>query len=162
MNSEHGGCIMVPREDGYTRYATCLYFTSSRSKSFDDDDRIYTKLSAERVAELAKDHRESGGRVDVHSITAEEVLEQTNKVFAPYKVRFASALAWFAVWKSKSSFPFSHHPYSQNILILTFPVSERVARFFSSPDLRVHLGGDAAQVTPSSILSALPSTKAPH
>lgn len=88
----------------------CLYFSSSRSGGFDDfDDRIYTKLSAERVAELAKDHREAGGRVDVHSITAEEVLEQTNKVFAPYKVSFASPLSWFAVWKSQSSFPFSHH-----------------------------------------------------
>lgn len=64
--------------------------------------RIYTKLSAQRVKELAEDRREAGGRVDAHSITAEEVLEQTNKVFAPYTVKFASSLSWFAVWKSES------------------------------------------------------------
>lgn len=94
----------------------CLSFSSSqRSRCTDFDDRIYTKLSAERVTELAKDRREAGGRVDVHSITAEEVLEQTNKVFAPYKVRFASPLSWFAVWKSKSFFHFSHPPYDSNI-----------------------------------------------
>jgi phenol 2-monooxygenase (NADPH) len=40
---------------------------------------------------------------------------------APYKVDFASQLSWFAVWK----------------------VNERVARNFSSPDQRVHIGGDA-------------------
>ncbi|MCJ1479557.1 hypothetical protein MMC13_008243 [Lambiella insularis] len=102
MSTEHGGCIVVPREDGYTR--------------------LYTQLSAGRVQELAEEHRESIGRVDAHSITAEEVLEQTNKIFAPYKMSFASPLSWFAVWK----------------------ISERVARSFSSPDLRVHLGGDAA------------------
>lgn len=31
-----------------------------------------------------------------------------------------------------------------SVFQLTSPVSERVARSFSSPDLRVHLGGDAA------------------
>lgn len=104
LNREHGGCIVIPREDGYTR--------------------IYTRLDAERVKELAEDRREAGGRVDVHSITPDELLEQTNKVFAPYTVRFAAPLAWFAIWK----------------------VSERAARTFSSPDLRVHIGGDAAHV----------------
>lgn len=43
---------------------------------------------------------EAGGRVDVHSITPEEVLEQANRIFSPYKLRFASSLSWFAVWKS--------------------------------------------------------------
>ena len=61
--------------------------------------RIYTRLSAKHVKELAEDRREAGGRVDVHSITPEELLEQTNKVFAPYTVRFASPLSWFAIWK---------------------------------------------------------------
>ena len=77
-----------------------LSFQSSQLA--DENGRIYTKLSAERVQELAEDRREVGGRVDVHSITAEEVLEQTNKVFAPYKVKFAAPLSWFAVWKSRS------------------------------------------------------------
>ncbi|KAI9672616.1 MAG: hypothetical protein M1831_000051 [Alyxoria varia] len=104
MNTEHGACIIVPREEGYTR--------------------IYTKLSAERVKELAEDRRESGGRVDAQSITPEEILEQTNKVMAPYYVRFAGPISWFAVWK----------------------ISERVARYFSTPDMRIHLGGDAAHV----------------
>ena len=64
--------------------------------------RIYTRLSPERVKELAEDRREAGGRVDVHSITPEELLEQTNKVFAPYTVRFAGPLSWFAIWKGWS------------------------------------------------------------
>ena len=77
-------------------------FSSQISHFTDRDGRIYTKLSAERVQELAEDHREAGGRVDIHSVTAEEVLEQTNKVFTPYKVEFAAPLSWFAVWKSES------------------------------------------------------------
>ena len=68
--------------------------------------------------------QESGGRVDVHSITPDEVLAQANKIFAPWTLKFAAPLSWFAVWK----------------------VSERVARSFSSPDHRVHIAGDAAHV----------------
>ena len=44
---------------------------------------------------------EAGGNVDVHTITPEEVLEQANKIFAPYTLKFAAPLSWFAVWKSK-------------------------------------------------------------
>lgn len=85
-----------------------FFVSFSRSSRFADlNDRIYTKLSAETVQTLAKDRRESGGRVDVHSITAEQVLEQANKVFAPYKISFAAPLSWFAVWKSESFSPFS-------------------------------------------------------
>ena len=65
-------------------------------------DRLYTKLDAEKVRDLVKDGRGSGGRVDVHSITAEEVLEQANKVFTPYRLSFASPLSWFAVWNGWS------------------------------------------------------------
>ena len=102
MSTEHGGCIVVPREEGYTRYVIAFVypFLARGSRFADEDGRIYTKLSAERVQELAKDRREAGGRVDAHSITAEEVLAQTNKVFAPYTIKFASSLSWFAVWKS--------------------------------------------------------------
>ena len=39
--------------------------------------------------------------MDVNSITAEEVLEQANKIFAPYTLKFAAPLSWFAVWKSE-------------------------------------------------------------
>lgn len=39
--------------------------------------------------------------MDLHSITAEEVLEQANRIFAPFMLRFASPLSWFAVWRSK-------------------------------------------------------------
>jgi phenol 2-monooxygenase len=39
----------------------------------------------------------------VHTITPEEVLEQANKIFSPYKLKFAAPLSWFAVWKSKLS-----------------------------------------------------------
>ena len=38
--------------------------------------------------------------MDINSITAEEVLEQANKIFAPYTLKFAAPLSWFAVWKS--------------------------------------------------------------
>ncbi|KAL4996293.1 hypothetical protein BDV10DRAFT_195996 [Aspergillus recurvatus] len=48
-----------------------------------------------------------------------EVLEQLNKIIPPYTVEFASPMIWFSVWR----------------------VSERVARRYSTPDLRVHLGG---------------------
>ncbi|KAJ0421294.1 FAD binding domain-containing protein [Aspergillus carlsbadensis] len=91
ISSKHGGCVIIPRDEGYIR--------------------LYTQL-------------DSGGRVDVHSITADEVLEQANRIFAPYTLKFASPLSWFAIWK----------------------ISERVARSFSSDDLRVHLAGDAAHV----------------
>ena len=40
--------------------------------------------------------------MEVHSITPEEVLEQANKIFAPYTLEFASPLSWFAVWKSNA------------------------------------------------------------
>jgi phenol 2-monooxygenase (NADPH) len=44
---------------------------------------------------------ESGGRVDIGSITADEVLAQANRIFSPYKLKFAAPLSWFAIWKSK-------------------------------------------------------------
>ncbi|PLN86968.1 FAD binding domain-domain-containing protein [Aspergillus taichungensis] len=111
INSNHGGCVIIPREQGYIR--------------------LYTQLDVSQTgpiaqSRLAKDasFQESGGHVDVHSITADEVLEQANRIFAPYKLRFAAPLSWFTVWK----------------------ISERVARSFSSKDLRVHLAGDAAHI----------------
>ncbi|KAL9637920.1 MAG: hypothetical protein Q9164_001893 [Protoblastenia rupestris] len=47
------------------------------------------------------DFHESGGKVDINSITPEEVLEQANRIFAPYKLKFAAPLSWFAIWRSE-------------------------------------------------------------
>lgn len=108
ISSKHGGCVIIPREDGYIR--------------------LYTQLDTSATGELAKSRQQSdfalaeaGGSVDVHSITPDEVLEQANRIFAPYKLKFASTLSWFAIWK----------------------ISERVAANYSYKN-RVHLVGDAA------------------
>lgn len=45
---------------------------------------------------------EAGGKVEISSITADEVLTQANLIFAPYKLKFAAPLSWFAIWKSRS------------------------------------------------------------
>ncbi|AEO59635.1 hypothetical protein MYCTH_2119794 [Thermothelomyces thermophilus ATCC 42464] len=107
----HGCCAIIPREDGYIR--------------------LYTQLDISHTGPISQSRQardptfaESGGKVEVHSITPEEVLEQANKVFAPYKLKFGAPLSWFAIWK----------------------ISERVARTYSSPDMWVHLAGDAAHV----------------
>jgi hypothetical protein len=70
---------------------------------------LYTQLDISSTGPIAQSRlardlnfQESGGRVDVHSITADEVLEQANRIFAPYKLKFAAPLSWFAVWKSGS------------------------------------------------------------
>ncbi|KAL2018282.1 hypothetical protein VTK56DRAFT_986 [Thermocarpiscus australiensis] len=111
ISSEHGCCAIIPREDGYIRLYTQL-------------DVSHTgPISASRQARDPA-FAESGGKVEVHSITPEEVLEQANKIFAPYTLKFAAPLSWFAIWR----------------------ISERVARTYSSPDMRVHLAGDAAHV----------------
>ncbi|KAI1486884.1 FAD binding domain-containing protein [Biscogniauxia mediterranea] len=111
INSDHGGCVIIPREDGYIRLYTMLDISATGP------------ISMSRQA-ADPSFRESGGQVDVHSITPDEVLEQANRIFSPYKLKFAAPLSWFAVWK----------------------ISERVARQYSSPDLRAHLVGDAAHV----------------
>ncbi|KAJ6051940.1 hypothetical protein N7460_002474 [Penicillium canescens] len=111
ISTEHGGCVIIPRENGYIRLYTQLDISQTGS------------LAASRQASDPS-FAESGGQVDVHSITPEEVLEQANRIFSPYKLSFAAPLSWFAVWK----------------------ISERVARSFSSSDQRVHLVGDAAHV----------------
>ena len=71
--------------------------------------RLYTQLDISHTGPIsasrqAKDptFMETGGNVDVHSITPEEVLEQANKIFAPFELKFASSLSWFAIWKSKA------------------------------------------------------------
>ena len=49
---------------------------------------------------------QSGGQIHAHSITPEQVLEQANRIFSPYKLKFAAPLSWFAIWKSKHLFHF--------------------------------------------------------
>jgi phenol 2-monooxygenase len=68
---------------------------------------LYTQLNLSQTGPLAASRQardpsfgESGGQLDIHSITPEEVLEQANRIFAPYKLSFAAPLSWFAVWKS--------------------------------------------------------------
>ncbi|KAL8886460.1 MAG: hypothetical protein Q9205_007480 [Flavoplaca limonia] len=112
ISSEHGGCVIIPREDGYIRLYTQL------------DTSMTGTIAQSRQAKNSSEFQESGGHVDAHSVTADEVLQQANKIFAPYKLKFAAPLSWFTVWK----------------------ISERVARSFSSPDCRVHLAGDAAHI----------------
>ncbi|RYP27077.1 hypothetical protein DL768_011346 [Monosporascus sp. mg162] len=92
---------------------------------------LYTQLDISHTGSIAAlrqaqdpSFAESGGKVDVHSITPDEILQQANRIFAPYKLKFGAPLSWFAIWK----------------------ISERVARSYSSPDQRVHLVGDAAHV----------------
>jgi phenol 2-monooxygenase (NADPH) len=70
--------------------------------------RLYTQLDISSTGPIAQSRQgksqafqEEGGHVESSSITAEEVLEQANRIFAPYKLKFASSLSWFAVWKSE-------------------------------------------------------------
>ena len=62
--------------------------------------RLYTQLDVSQTGSLAASRqerdpafRESGGRIDVHSITPEEVLEQANRIFSPYKLKFGAPLS---------------------------------------------------------------------
>ncbi|KAI1749774.1 FAD binding domain-containing protein [Xylaria castorea] len=109
ISSQHGGCVIIPREDGYIRLYTQLDISMTGS------------LAASRQAKDPS-FNEAGGKIEIHTITPEEVLEQANKIFSPYKLKFGAPLSWFAIWK----------------------ISERVARSYSSQDNRVHLVGDAA------------------
>ncbi|TRX93220.1 hypothetical protein FHL15_005799 [Xylaria flabelliformis] len=90
---------------------------------------LYTQLDLSMTGPLATSRQakdpsfnEAGGKIEIHTVTPEEVLEQANRIFSPYKLKFGAPLSWFAIWK----------------------ISERVARSFSSQDNRVHLVGDAA------------------
>ena len=112
ISSKHGGCVIIPREDGYIRLYTQL------------DTSTTGPIAQSRQSNSSADFQESGGHVAAHSITAEEVLQQANKIFSPYELKFAAPLSWFTIWK----------------------ISERVARTFSSSDCRVHLAGDAAHI----------------
>ena len=70
--------------------------------------RFYTQISGERARKLAQNRKDrhnassvEENRIDDHGITAEEVMEQLNKIIAPFKVEFNSALSWFSLWKGE-------------------------------------------------------------
>ncbi|KAL9002043.1 MAG: hypothetical protein Q9188_005009 [Gyalolechia gomerana] len=110
--SKHGGCVIFPRENGHIRLYTQL------------DTSTTGTIAQSRQAKNRAEFQESGGHVDAYSGTADEILEQAYKIFAPYELKFAAPLSWLTVWK----------------------ISERVARWFSSQDCGVHLAGDAAYI----------------
>ncbi|KAF2973313.1 hypothetical protein GQX73_g378 [Xylaria multiplex] len=88
-----------------------------------------TGADAARITATRKRSRENNsavGETEVydHGITPDEVMQRLNEIMSPWKVNVTGQIAWFAVWR----------------------VNERVARHFSSPDQRVHIGGDAAHV----------------
>jgi hypothetical protein len=69
-------------------------------------DRIYTLLDVSSdgpisEARKAKGFHEPGITVDVNTITPEETLEHTNRIFSPYTVAFKSPLSWFALWRGQ-------------------------------------------------------------
>ncbi|KND89112.1 Phenol 2-monooxygenase [Tolypocladium ophioglossoides CBS 100239] len=80
ISSKHGGCVIIPREDGYIRLYTQLDVSHTGSIS-----------QSRQARDLA--FAEAGGRVEAHSITPNEVLEQANRIFAPYKLKFAAPLS---------------------------------------------------------------------
>ncbi|KAL4902079.1 hypothetical protein BDW74DRAFT_181241 [Aspergillus multicolor] len=112
ITGEHGGCVVIPREEAFTRFYIQVNGETARRLRQTRDARRNTASSVGTM------------RIDDHGITPDEALDQLRKIIAPWTVEFASPISWFSVWK----------------------VNERVARHFSSPDLRVHLGGDAAHV----------------
>ena len=92
--------------------------------------RFYVQIRGEEAARIAAARRRSREKssavgdtqIHDHGITPDEALQQLNRIMAPWRVDFTGPMSWFAVWR----------------------VNERVARYFSTPDQRVHIGGDAA------------------
>ena len=85
ISSKHGGCVMIPRKDGYIRLYTQL------------DTSTTGPTAQSRQNKNNAEFRESGGHVDAHSVTADEVLQQANEIFPPYTLNFAAPLSWFTV-----------------------------------------------------------------
>ncbi|KAI1075863.1 FAD binding domain-containing protein [Whalleya microplaca] len=112
INAEHGGSILIPREQGHTR----IYVQVTGEKA--------AKISAARKRNREKSSAVGETEIYDHGITPEEAMEHLNKIASPWKFKFAGPMSWFAVWR----------------------VNERVARYWSTPDQRVHIGGDAAHV----------------
>lgn len=87
ISAEHGGTILVPREQGMTR--------------------IYVQVPREKAAKVAEARRRkrtnesvvSETQVYDHGITPDEVMQQWKRIMSPWKVEFAGPMSWFAVWR---------------------------------------------------------------
>jgi phenol 2-monooxygenase (NADPH) len=55
--------------------------------------------AARKVSRRSKDSAVGETQIHDHGITPDEVLEHLNKIMAPWKVEFASAMSWFALWR---------------------------------------------------------------
>ena len=104
LNTEHGACVIVPRENDYIRYFSPLITSWVIQKL--TIHRLYTQLDMSSTGAISEIRRakgaispEAAADIDVDSVTPEEVLAQANRIFSPYKVTFGAALSWFAVWK---------------------------------------------------------------
>ncbi|KAK1958705.1 FAD binding domain-containing protein [Colletotrichum sublineola] len=87
-HSEYGGCIVIPREQGQTRFY--VQITGAMAE----------KVEAARKASRRSDDSAVGEtQIHDHGITPDEVLEHLNKIMAPWQVEFASAMSWFALWR---------------------------------------------------------------
>ncbi|KAL1794446.1 hypothetical protein ACET3X_007867 [Alternaria dauci] len=96
--------------------------------------RVYVQLTGRLQESVVAAHRRNKERrnessvgetqVHEHGLTPDDALEHLKKIMGSWKIDFAGPLSWFAIWR----------------------VNERVARTFSTPDQRIHLGGDAAHV----------------
>lgn len=117
MSTEHGGTILVPREQGHTR--------------------IYVQVTGERAAKIAAARRRTRGKdsrngekdwrnrdkissvgetqVHEHGITPNEVMDQLSKILSPWNVEFAGPMSWFAVWRGS---------YSVLLILLGIPDSD--------------------------------------
>lgn len=129
-STEHGGCIIIPREDGHTRIYTQIKGDkaeqiANRRKMARDGHEIVNRNGIGHGNGHANGNGHNGdgyknghsngstngsstshsgiGQTQVfdHGITPEEVLEQLNKIMAPWTVEFASPMSWFAVWRGK-------------------------------------------------------------
>lgn len=108
ISAEHGGSIVIPREDGYTRYVSGT--ADGHTYAGTNRDRFYTQINGEKARKLqanrqARRNASTVGetRIDDHGITPDEVLEQLNKIIAPHKVEFASPMSWFSVWRGMNT-----------------------------------------------------------
>ncbi|KAK3368312.1 FAD binding domain-containing protein [Podospora didyma] len=89
VSPEHGGTILIPREDGHTRF----YIQMTGEKG--------AKLAQSRKRKRDAENQSAVGDMQItdHGITPSEALEQLNKIMAPWAVEYATTLSWFAVWK---------------------------------------------------------------
>lgn len=119
--------MIIPREDGYIRFVPGSFVTLVKHAL--TPGRLYTQLDVSQTGPIAASRQakedasfaEAGGRVAIETVTPEEVLEQANRIFAPYKLKFSVPLSWFAIWKSESSNAMSDLGFGLHIVTNQFP-----------------------------------------